>query len=402
MNDLHSPPSTRDDSSATAGPRRGARRRGLVIRFVLMAIGLTVIFGGLYAFNWYRDQAIAEFFAANQPPPTPVAAAEAKAESIPKHLAAIGSLAAVHQVTVSPEVGGRVAEVFFEAGAVVRAGDPLVQLNDAPEQADLRNYQAQAKLAALNLERSKKLMSKQVAAKATVDENQSLLDQANAGIAKTQAVIAQKLIRAPFDGALGIRQVEAGQYLEPGGAIVTLTDLSNLYVNFTLPEQARAQIAPGQRIEVSVDAYPGRSFDAEITATDPQVNAETRMIKTQATMRNPEHILLPGMFANVRVVLPAEPNVVTVPETAVDYSLYGESVFRLTPAGKGADGETLFTAKRTFVKTGDRFNNRVAILSGLEPGDLVAASGQLKLTDGGTVVLTESNALATPESVATH
>jgi multidrug efflux system membrane fusion protein len=367
-----------------------------------MAVALTVVFGGLYGFNWYRDQAIAAFFAGNQPPPTPVAAVEAKAEAMPRFLTGIGTLTAVHQVTVSPEVGGRVTQVFFEAGATVRTGDPLVQLNDSPDQADLLNFRSQAKLATLNLERSKQLMGKQFGPKATVDENQSLLEQANANIAKTQAVIAQKLIHAPFDGVLGIRQVEAGQYVNPGGAIVTLTDLSNLYVNFTLPEQSRAQIAAGQAVQFSVDAYPSRSFEAEITAIEPQVSADTRTIKVQATMSNPEHLLMPGMFADVHVVLPPAENIVTVPETAVDYTLYGDSVFVLTPNGQDKDGKPILKATRTFVKTGERFNNRVAIQEGLKPGDLVAASGQIKLINGASVIATASKALTPPANAQTN
>jgi len=392
-------------SSAAASPEPAPRRvskRSLALRLLIMAIALVVVFGGLYGFNWYRDQAIAAFFAGNQPPPTPVAAVEAKAEAMPRFLAGIGTLTAVHQVMVSPEVGGRVTQVFFGAGAMVRAGDPLVQLNDSPDQADLLNYRSQAKLATLNLERSKQLMGKQFTPKATVDENQSLLEQADANIAKTQAVIAQKLIHAPFDGVLGIRQVEAGQYVNPGGAIVTLTDLSNLYVNFTLPEQNRAQIAAGQAVQFAVDAYPNRSFEAEITAIEPQVSADTRTIKVQATMSNPDHLLLPGMFADVHVVLPPAQNIVTVPETAVDYTLYGDSVFVLTPNGTDKDGKPILKATRTFVKTGERFNNRVAIQEGLKPGDLVAASGQIKLINGGSVTVTASEALTPPTNLQTN
>src|SRR5262249_36764969 len=292
--------------------------------------------------------------------------------------------------------------VFFEAGSTVRGGDPLVQLNDAPDQADLLDFRSQAKLASLNLERSKQLMGKHFTPQATVDENQSLLERANANIAKTQAVIAQKLTHAPFDGVLGIRQVEAGQYVNPGGAVVTLTDLANLYVNFTLPEQSRAQIGVDQTVQVAVDAYPDRSFEAKITAIEPQVSADTRTIKAQATMSNPHHLLLPAMFANGRVVLPPEQNIVTVPQTAIDYTLYGDSVFVLTPNGAGDDGKPILKATRTFVRTGERFANRVAILEGLKPGDLVAASGQLKLINGASVTVTASEALTPPATAQTN
>jgi multidrug efflux system membrane fusion protein len=376
------------------GKRPGKGR--LAIRFLLMALALAIVFGGLYGFAKFREKAIATYFATNRPPPTPVAAAEATLQSVPKSLGGIGTVWAVHQVTVAPEVGGRIVQIFFEPGAAVRAGDPLVQLNDKPEQGDLANYQAQAKLATLNLERSKKLVGQQFTPQATVDQNQALLEQANAGISKTQAVIAQKLIRAPFSGVLGIRQAELGQYVNPGGAIVTLTNLDALYVNFTLPEQNSSQVAVGQTVRLAVDAYPGRAFAAKVTTIEPQVSADLRLVKLQASLDNPDHALRPGMFARVEVALPPEPAMVTVPETAIDYTVYGDSAFVIREDGKDGAGNPVLKVTRTAVKTGDRFDNRVAIVSGLQAGDRVVASGQLKLSNGAAVTIMQSDALAKP------
>src|SRR6185437_8578233 len=176
--------------------------------------------------------------------------------------------------------------------------------------------QAQARYAAVTLKRNQELEARQAAPKATVDQNQSQLDQANASIAKTQAQIAQKLIRAPFAGKLGVRQVEVGQYVGPGTPMVTLTDLTRLYINFTLPEKDAASLHAGQEVELRVDAFPGQSFKAVVDAIEPQ-----------AVMDNPDGKLLPGMFANVRVLLPPQPPAVTLPETAVDHTLYGDSVY---------------------------------------------------------------------------
>jgi membrane fusion protein, multidrug efflux system len=375
-------------------------RRKLVWRLAIMALLLLVVFGGLYGYERFRALKTAEFFANNKPPPTAIVAVAAAAEPVPQSFTAIGSLVAVHQVAVSPEVTGRVTKIFFESGATVHAGDPLVQLNDEPEQGDLLNYRAQARLAQVNLARAKELASRQNGPRANVDTYQSQLDQANAGIAKTQALIAQKLVRAPFAGVLGIRQVDLGQYVTTGAPLVTLTDLDTLYANFTLPEQNRAALSVGQNIEVSVDAYPGRRFPAKLTTIEPQVGAETRTIKLQATLANPERLLMPGMFANVRVVLPSLPDVVTVPETAVEYTLYGDSVFVVgEDAAAQHDGKPVLHVKRTFVKTGERFDNKVAILSGLKAGERVATSGQIKLNDGAAVTLTTSDALATPDKV---
>jgi membrane fusion protein, multidrug efflux system len=394
----------RADATANGAVRRGVpSRRKLVWRLAIMALLLLVVFGGLYGYERFRALKTAEFFANNKPPPTAIVAVAAAAEPVPQSFTAIGSLVAVHQVAVSPEVTGRVTKIFFESGATVHAGDPLVQLNDEPEQGDLLNYRAQARLAQVNLARAKELASRQNGPRANVDTYQSQLDQANAGIAKTQALIAQKLVRAPFAGVLGIRQVDLGQYVTTGAPLVTLTDLDTLYANFTLPEQNRAALSVGQNIEVTVDAYPGRRFPAKLTTIEPQVGAETRTIKLQATLANPERLLMPGMFANARVVLPSLPDVVTVPETAVEYTLYGDSVFVVgEDAAAQHDGKPVLHVKRTFVKTGERFDNKVAILSGLKPGERVATSGQIKLNDGAAVTLTTSDALATPDKVPTN
>jgi multidrug efflux system membrane fusion protein len=217
-----------------------------------------------------------------------------------------------------------------------------------------------------------------------------------ASIGKTEAIIAQKLIRAPFEGVLGIRQIEVGQYITAGGTVVTLTDLNSLYVNFTLPEQQRGQIAVGQKVLLTVDAYPARTFEAALTTIEPQIDPGTRAIKVQATLANLDHTLQPGMFANTRVVLPPAPDVVTVPATSVDFTLYGDSVFVVREEGKDANGKPILKVNRTFVKTGDRDQNSVAILDGVAPGDQVVVSGQLKLQSGTEVVVTPSQALAPP------
>jgi multidrug efflux system membrane fusion protein len=259
-----------------------------------------------------------------------------------------------------------------------------VQLFDAPEQGDLASFKAQAVVAQLSLDRAKQLAARQFGPQATADQAQATFDQANAGIAKTEAIISQKLVRAPFDGVLGVRHVEVGQFLTAGTQIVTLTDLATLYANFTVTEKDSGQLKVGQTVRVVVDAYPGRTFDGKITAIEPQISTDTRNIHIQATLANPDHILKPGMFVTTTVVLPDKPAVVTVPETAVDYTLYGDSVFLLTEK-KEADGKTSLTAVRTFVRTGNRIDGRAEIVSGLKPGDRVVAVGQLKLQSGAAV-----------------
>jgi multidrug efflux system membrane fusion protein len=363
----------------------------LILVLVVAIVGVPAL---LVAFNNFRTHAIATAIAGMRPPAVPVEVATAKTEDIPKDLPGIGTLQAVHQVTVAPEVGGRVVKLFFQPGAVVHAGDPLVQLNDAPNQGDLANFQAQVRIAAVTLQRAERLVGRQYETQATVDADKAQLDEANAQVLKTEAQIAQLLVRAPFGGDLGIRQIDVGQYLSAGTAIVTLTDLSELYVNFTLPEQDRANLRIGQAVAITVDAYPNMKFPATLSTIEPQVSADTRTITVQATLANPDHRLLPGMFANAAVSLPPDKGVVVLPETAVDYSLYGDDVYILRQQQDGS-----FKAARTYVQTGRRFDGKVAVLKGIAAGDVVTTSGQLKLTDGALVRPTGRTDLQTPSTM---
>ena len=382
--------------------RSGIGRPKTVRWFAIVGLALLIVLGALYGFNWYRSKAIATFFANNKPPPAQIAAVTAETQRVPRFATAIGSLAAVHQVTITPEVGGKVTAIHFEPGATVKAGDPLVQLNDAPERGDLANYAAQARMATLSLERSTHLAARQFASRETVDQNQSQLEQAKAQIAKTEAIIAQKLIRAPFAGRLGVRQIDLGQYVSPGAAIVTLTDLKELYVNFTLASSWRGQIALGQKVNVTADAFPGRSFAATITTIEPQIRTDTRTMAAQATLANPDEALLPGMFVNAAVVLPPEPDKVVLPETAVDYTLYGDSVYVVREEGSDANGKPVLKAHRTPVKVGPRWDGKAAILDGLKPGERVVAAGQIKLQDGAQVIVTGNPPPQPPANPTLH
>jgi multidrug efflux system membrane fusion protein len=365
-----------------------ARKRPvrMVRWFIVVGLLLALLVGGLVWFNYFRGKMIAQFFANNKPPAMSVNVATAKSETIPNLLTAVGDLAAVHQVNVTSDVNGRITEIQFTAGASVKAGTPLVQLFDGPEQGDLANFKAQQRVAQLSLDRAKQLAERQFGPQATVDSAQAAFDQASAGIAKTEAIISQKLVRAPFDGELGVRKVEVGQYLTAGTQIVSLTDLSALYANFTVTEKDSGHLKVGQIVRIAVDAYPGQTFEGKITTIEPQIATETRNIRVQATIQNPDRILKPGMFATTTVVLPDKPPVITVPETAVDYTLYGDSVFLLGEK-KEEDGKTSLTVTRTFVQTGKRLEGRAEILKGLKDGDRVVSVGQLKLQSGAAVTV---------------
>src|SRR5712672_3179345 len=241
-------------SGRAIGEKPHTRPARMTRWFIIVGLLLAVLAGGLVGFNAFRTKMIAQFFANNKPPPVSVSVAEAKSEVIPNLLTAVGDLAAVHQVNVTSDVSGRITDIMFTAGSTVKAGSPLVQLFDGPEQADLASFKAQATVAQLSLDRAKQLAARQFGPQATVDQAQAAFDQANAGIARTQAVISQKLVRAPFDGELGVRHVEVGQFLTAGTQIVSLTDLSTLYANFTITEKDSAHLKVGQTVRVVVDA----------------------------------------------------------------------------------------------------------------------------------------------------
>lgn len=363
-----------------------ARPVRMVRWFVIVGLLLALLVGGLVWFNNFRAQMIKDILGNMKPPPASVSVADAKLEVIPNLIKAVGDLAAVHQVNVTSDVNGRITEILFVAGSSVKKGAPLLQLFDGPDQGDLANFKAQATVAQLSLDRAKQLAARQFGPQATVDSAQAAFDQANAGIAKTEAIISQKLVRAPFDGELGVRRVEVGQYLTAGTQIVSLTDLSMLYANFTVTEKDSAQLSVGQPVRIAVDAYPSRAFEGKITTIEPQIATDTRNIRIQATIANPDRILKPGMFATTTVVLPDKPAVLTVPETAVDYTLYGDSVY-LVAEKNDENGKSSLTAVRSFVQTGNRIDGRVEIIKGLKPGDRVVAVGQHKLQSGAAVAI---------------
>ncbi|AGA26857.1 RND family efflux transporter, MFP subunit [Singulisphaera acidiphila DSM 18658] len=351
--------------------------------FSAALIGLVVLFGSLYSFKAYRARTAAGPTGTG-PAATPIAAVVARSGPLPEYLEAIGSLKAVRQVVIAPEVGGMVKAIHFESGGTVSAGAPILQINDGPDRGDLERYQGQLWYAEREFDRSQRLIAATAVSKSEADATKSRVVEARGQIARTEAVIAQKKLCAPFAGVLGIRQVDQGQYLQPGQPVVSLTDLDALYVNFTLPEQSLPRLNTGQSIEVLVDAFPGQPFPAVVSTIEPQVYAESRTVPVQGTLDNRDHVLRPGMFASVRVVLPSGPDVVTVPETSLDRTIAGDSVFVVRAKGKGQ------VAERVPVKAGRRVGGRVAIAAGVKAGDLVVSSGQVNLAPGSPVSVTDA------------
>lgn len=363
------------------------RRRMLI----MLGLMLLVVLGlaGYKAFSVYRQ--IQQFSAPKPAISVPVAIASEQAWQAT--LPAIGSLKAVQGVELSLEIAGTVKAIQFESGQQVRTGQPLLQLDSDIERAQLATAEAELALAQIEYSRGSRLVGDQAISRGDFDKLAAQQKKSTASVAQLKAALAKKQILAPFTGSIGIRQVNVGDYLASGTVIATLQDLSSLYVDFSVPEQNVSQLSPGQAVRVSVAAWPDQAFEGTISAINPKVDETTRNLMIHATLGNPEGRLLPGMFASLQVLLPGAPTRIVVPETAITYTLYGNSAYVVT-AGKNdqgkvqsnADGSQQWVLERRFVETGDRRNATVVILKGIAAGEQVVTGGQLKL-DQGTAVL---------------
>ncbi len=323
----------------------------------------------------------------------------AKQETWQPNFTSVGNLDPVQGADISNQVAGNVSAVNFDSGQEVAKGQLLVQLDDSNEQAQLQGFQAQEKLAELNAQRSHDIFAKHLISQSDVDTADSNLKQAQSNVANTQADIAKKAIRAPFSGHAGIRNVNLGQYLAVGTAIVTLQELDHMYASFNLPEQALPSLARNQKVAVTVDAYPNRQFDGEINAIDSKVDPASHTVRVQALIANPNHELRAGMFANVTVSAGKPMALVTVPKAAVTYSLYGDSVFVISADKDKKDdkGQPDLTANEVFIKLGDERGSRVSVIDGLKAGDMIVTSGMQKLHTGAQVQINND---VTPDQTA--
>jgi membrane fusion protein (multidrug efflux system) len=310
-----------------------------------------------------------------------------------EHLEAVGSVRAVRGADLAAEVSGVVAEVNYDSGAEVAAGTVLMKLRPNDDAAKLSGLQAAADLAASNLARDQKQFRAQAVSQATLDADESRLRQARADVAQQQALMEEKVVRAPFAGRLGLRQVDVGQYLTAGSPVVTLQALDQVYVDFYLPQQALSDVHTGEPAQVTVDAFPGRTFSALVSAISPKLDQASRMAQLRATIVNKDHALLPGMFTNVTLPTGATHRYITLPQSALVYNPYGSTVY---VADKGAPA----AVHTVLVKTGPTRGDQVAVLDGLREGDTVVTSGQLKLHPGSVIVV--NNSVLPPDQAAPH
>lgn len=394
---------------------------------LLALVAVLLVLGSLALVKYVQFNKAMKAFAGMQAPAVTISAAHAKTVEWRPRIQAIGSITAVNGVNVSSELAGKVVSINFHSGEEVKKGQLLVQLDDSQEKALLRQYQAQEVLDKSNFDRALSLRRKNLNSKQDLDNARTQYETSQAQVAEEQAVIAKKTIRAPFSGGVGIRQVNLGQYVNAGTTIVNLEQLDPLYATFTLPQADIPKLHLKQDIALTVDGYPGKDFKGVLSAINPAVNDQSRMLQAQATIPNPTHELRPGMFANVQILGAHSNKLVVVPTTAITYTLYGDSVYVLekekkkpataksTPSPAGTahpeatkasaapaptpskQPQTVYIVKQVFVKVGQSRETMVAI-SGVKPGTLVVTAGQLKLHPGSRAVIDNSVDLSkTPE-----
>lgn len=356
-------------------------KRRLVVSLVfILAVGLC---GGLIWFNFFRDKMITQFFATMQPPAQTVSAAKVEAKTWTPAISAIGTAKAANGVELAFETAGIVSQIKFKANQNVRQGEVLVQLDDTVERADIQDVQANVKTAESNFERAKTLSTRGYGTEANLDQASALLAAARSRLARLQATIEQKALKAPFSGVIGIPRIDVGQYLQPGTIIASFQDLSSMKVDFTVPEQRASEIKLGQEVRVGM-AETDLPFKGRVIGKDPRVDPATRLVSVQALIEdNKDGAILPGQFLHVEAILPEQPNVMTLPQTAVITSLYGDYVYTIEQEERA--GQQVQVVKQVFVKTGRRRGGALEIVSGLNAGQQVAASGQNKLQAGSTV-----------------
>lgn len=356
----------------------------------IVIIVLIVIFGGTFAFYAAKQMLIKIFFAHYQPPPVSVSTTQATAKTWSPTLTAVGTLTAVNGVDVTTQVNGQVTAINFQSGQMVQKDQSLVQLDDSLDQQTLNNDMAQLKLDQMNYERNLKLARQNMLAQSDLDSAQAKMVQSQANVATAQLNISHKNIKAPFAGKVGIRNINLGQFVTAGQALVSLQSMDPMYVDFQLPEQDLTMISVGQTVQLTFDAFPGKVFKGVITAFDSKIDVNTRTLAVRATIPNQSQELYPGLFTNIAVLLPQQNNVLTVPQTAVTYSLYGNTIYIVTQKGVDKKNKPILVAIQRFVTLGDRRDDEVQILSGLQPNEVVVTAGQLKLHNGSIITINNS------------
>jgi membrane fusion protein (multidrug efflux system) len=362
-------------------------------RLIMAAIAVVAFLAALSAFHFVLKPAmIKKFVSQNAPPPASVSTEVARVEMLTPRTRAIGTLVAIQGVELSSQVSGIISKIQFDSGDTVAKDAELVLLDDEVEQADLLSNKATLREAMLEFQRQDDLMGRGFAAEAKLDEARAKRDSAAATVQRIRALINQKTIKAPFAGKLGLKKVDVGQFVDAGQVLVTIQQLDPIWVDFPVPEREISTLSPGQQIDVTVDAFPGETFNGTVEMLDARVSQDTRTLTVRGRLANPDQKLLPGMFANVSVRSGEPAPVVMVPRTAVTVSLYGDSIYVVkkgeADAKASEDGKTAepeLTAERRFVRVGATEGGRIAVLEGIKEGETVITTGQLKLRPGARI-----------------
>jgi len=357
---------------------------------IMLAI-VALVFGGLYGFNAFRNMMIKQFLAGMANPPQTVSVTTAAFQDWRPKLTAVGSFRAVNGADLSLEASGIVEKIHFQSGEEAAEGQLLLELRKDTDLAKLASQKAAAELAGINLRRDQAQLKIHAASQATVDTDLANLKSAEAEVAQQEAVIAQKTLRAPFAGRLGIRAVDLGQYIGAGSVIVTLQALDPIYLDFTLPQQALNGTEVGQPIDATVDAFPGKTFTGKIVAINSKVDQASRNVQVRASLANADHKLAPGMFASIEIVTGKAERLITLPQTAIVYAPFGNSVFLVQKSGATGDKGPGLSAQQTFVRLGATRGDEVAVLEGVTEGATVVTAGQVKLRNGSPLLISETS-----------
>jgi membrane fusion protein (multidrug efflux system) len=359
----------------------------MIRRMILMLAVLGFVLGGYFYFQQFKAKMIHGFLASMANPPQTVSTVTAATQTWQPEVEAVGSLRAVNGATLSLEVDGVVDRIGFKSGDDVQQGQVLLQLRADDDTAKLAALEASAALAQVNYDRDLRQFHAQAVSQAVVDSDNYNLKNARAQADEQRAVVAKKTLRAPFAGHLGIRAVDLGQYLNPGTAVVTLQALDPLFVDFTVPQQALSRVAVGQSVTAKVDTFPDETFQGKIIAVNPTVDTDSRNVQMRASLPNPDHRLLPGMFATIGIEAGAPEQRITLPQTAITYNPYGSTVYLVEKNADTGPGQPALIARQSFVTTGLTRGDQVAVLTGVKPGDTVVSAGQIKLHNGAPVVV---------------
>ncbi|MCF7987551.1 MAG: efflux RND transporter periplasmic adaptor subunit [Methylovulum sp.] len=354
----------------------------MIKRMLMMLITVSLVLGGVFGFIAFKGRMIKQFMTAQGEPPQTVSTLTASTEAWQAELKAVATLHAVQGVELSTEVSGLVSAIYFKQGDQVAANTPLLQLRADNDNAKLKSLNAAASLAQITYQRSEGQYKANAISKQTLDADKANLDMALAAVAEQQALLDKKTLRAPFTGQLGIRHVDLGQFLNAGNRIATLQALDSLYVDFFLPQQAISSLKTGQAVKVQTDAYPKKVFTGEISVINPQVDLETRNILVRATLNNPKHQLLPGMYATTTIQVDQPQRYITLPRSVISFNSFGSTVYLIDKTDPNKQ-----IAKQSFVTTGATRGDQIAILSGVNEGDWVVTSGQIKLHNGSPVLI---------------